>query len=245
MRKFIPAIGEKSSFPYAELVRRDPYSESYSAKDGMLVRVATDAISVGDMIMSDPVPGKGLVHTQLSLFWFEFLNRIAPSNLVTADVNKYPGACWWGCANFLRGRSTLVHETEPLSMKCTVWGYLSGQLWTEYQKSNIVRGVTLPTSLQQSEKLPTPFTTFSPNNTSGLQAGLRGMLNRKQTDEISVLCKALYEKAAAHAFGKGIIIADAEFTLGVCGNELSLVDEVLTPDSAHFWSADRYQVGIA
>ncbi|PIP44577.1 MAG: phosphoribosylaminoimidazolesuccinocarboxamide synthase, partial [Deltaproteobacteria bacterium CG23_combo_of_CG06-09_8_20_14_all_60_8] len=218
------------------------------AVDDKLLMVATDRISAYDVVMDDPIPGKGRVLTRMSLFWFELLKDIVPNHLITADVDRYPVACH-PYAEALRGRSMLVKKAAPLPVECIVRGYLSGSFWAAYQQSNTVCGFTLPAGLRESAKLPTSL--FTPSTKAALgthdenisMARMQEILGQERTEKVVAICVALYEKAAAYARDKGIIIADTKFELGICDGELILIDEVLTPDSSRFWPVDQYRLG--
>jgi len=216
--------------------------------DNFLLMVATDRISAYDVVMDDPIPGKGSILTRLSLFWFDLLRDIIPNHLVTADVSDYPAACS-PYRDKLAGRSMLVKKAEPLPVECIVRGYISGSFWSAYKQGREVCGVTLPAGMQESEKFSEPL--FTPSTKAELGKHdinislpeMEDLLGRENTARIAEVCIALYKKAADYALGKGIIIADTKFELGWYEGELILIDEVLTPDSSRFWPLDQYQPG--
>lgn len=238
---------QHTKFDTLNLVHRGKVRDLYAVEDKLLM-VATDRISAYDVVMDDPIPGKGKVLTQMSLFWFELLKDIVPNHLITADVDKYPASCQ-PYAEALRGRSMLVRKAAPLPVECIVRGYISGSFWSAYKKSTTVCGFALPAGLQESEKFPTPLFTPSTKAAIGLHdenisvAQMQEILGAEQTAKIAAISVDLYEKAAAYAREKGIIIADTKFELGVCDGEFILIDEVLTPDSSRFWPVDQYRVG--
>jgi len=216
--------------------------------EGMLLMVASDRISAFDVVMADPIPNKGAVLTKLSLFWFEYLKDIVPNHLITADVDRYPAACQ-PYKEQLRGRSMLVRKAKPLPVECIVRGYLSGSFWSAYKKNTTVCGVALPGGMQESEKFPSPLFTPSTKAEQGQHdenislAQMEQLLGAELSAKVADVCVRLYEKAADYARGKGIIIADTKFELGLVDGELILIDEVLTPDSSRFWPMDQYKVG--
>ena len=181
-----------------------------------LLMVATDRISAYDVVMNEAIPGKGAVLTQLSLFWFDLLNKIVENHLITAKVEEYPDNCR-PYAPQLSGRSMLVKKTQPLPIECIVRGYLSGSLWSAYQKNTLVCGFQLPKGMKESDKLPQPL--FTPSTKAALGnhdenislAETESLLGVEKAHKISEICVALYEKAADYALSKGIIIADTKF----------------------------------
>jgi len=237
----------ETNFPDLKLLHRGKVRDLYDLGDCLLM-VATDRISAFDVIMADPIPAKGAVLTQISLFWFDHLKDIVPNHLLTADVDRYPAVCA-PYRQQLVGRSMLVKKAEPLAVECIVRGYLSGSFWKAYQQDPVVCGFRLPAGLKESEKLPQ--TLFTPSTKAALGTHdenislgrMQEMLGVETTERISDICVRLYEKAAVYARQRGIIIADTKFELGWCQGELILIDEVLTPDSSRFWPVDGYEVG--
>jgi phosphoribosylaminoimidazole-succinocarboxamide synthase len=236
-----------TNFTDLKLLHRGKVRDMYDLGDALLM-VASDRISAFDVIMADPITSKGEILTSMSLFWFDFLQDIIPNHLITADVAEYPAACL-PYADVLRGRSMLVKKAKPLPVECIVRGYISGSLWQAYQQNPEVCGYRLPTGLQESEKLPEVI--FTPSTKAELGAHdenisvarMREITGGPETDKIIDICVRLYEKAAAYARRRGIIIADTKFELGWYEGELILIDEVLTPDSSRFWPADLYETG--
>ena len=232
-----------------ELVHRGKVRDMYAipGHDDKLLMVATDRISAFDVVI-DAIPGKGKVLTQLSLFWFELLGDVVENHLITADVNEYPEACKPYAAE-LDGRSMLVHKTKPLSVECIVRGYISGSFWKAYLDNPVVCGFEFPDDLQESDKLPQVLFTPSTKADIGAHdenisvAAMEKLLGREQTQKIADISIELYSRAADFARSKGIIIADTKFELGMLGDKLILIDEVLTPDSSRFWPLDQYVPG--
>ena len=239
-----------TDFEALELVHRGKVRDMYSipGHDDKLLMVASDRISAYDVVMDDPIPGKGKVLTQLSLFWFDLLGDIVDNHLITADVAEFPEVCQQ-YADILAGRSMLVVKTQPLPVECIVRGYISGSFWSAYQKSTTVCGFKLPDGMQESDKFPAVL--FTPSTKAEIGdhdenislEQLKDIVGAQRAEEISEISIKLYETAADYAREKGIIIADTKFELGEKDGKLILIDEVLTPDSSRFWPLDEYQPG--
>lgn len=237
----------QTNFPDLKLVHRGKVRDLYEI-DNQLLMVASDRISAYDVVMNEPIPDKGRVLTKLSLFWFDYLKEIIPNHLITAEVEKFPAVCA-PYREILRGRSMLVKKAKPLPVECIVRGYISGSFWSAYKKNTTVCGFALPAGLKESEKFPQ--TLFTPSTKAALGthdenisvAEMSDLLGEAPTKRIAEVCVQLYEKAADYARTRGIIIADTKFELGWDGDELILIDEVLTPDSSRFWPVDQYQPG--
>ena len=213
-----------------------------------LVIVATDRLSAFDRVLPTGIPDKGRVLTALTLFWLDLLN--VPNHFLSADVGAM-GAAFAAQAGVLRGRSMLVRKAEVVPVECVVRGYLAGSGWKEYLASGTVCGIALPPGLRQADQLPEPIFTPATKEESGhdqnisfermselVGAETAGELRRRSLD--------VYRRAAEYARGRGILLADTKFEWGrLPGGELSLIDEVLTPDSSRFWPADGYRPGIS
>jgi phosphoribosylaminoimidazole-succinocarboxamide synthase len=237
--------------PDLPLLHRGKVRDMYEipGHEDKLLMVATDRISAYDVVMADPVPGKGKVLTQISLFWFELLADIVPNHLLTADVDQFPEICHQ-YRNQLEGRSMLVKRTRVVPIECIVRGYLSGSFWSAYKKNTTVCGFKLPEGMRESDPFPEPLFTPSTKAEQGLHdenisiERMRELIGLELTDKMAKVSVALYQRAADYARTKGIIIADTKFELGLdSGNSLLLIDEVLTPDSSRFWPLDQYQTG--
>ncbi|MDH4317804.1 MAG: phosphoribosylaminoimidazolesuccinocarboxamide synthase [Desulfobulbaceae bacterium] len=236
--------------PELKLLHRGKVRDMYEipGHDDKLLMVATDRISAYDVVMGEPIPGKGEVLTKLSLFWFNLLGDILPNHLITAEVDEYPKICHQ-YRDQLQGRSMLVRRTKVLPIECIVRGYLSGSFWKAYQKNTTVCGFQLPEGMRESDKFPTPLFTPSTKADQGEHdenisvARMEEIIGKKLANRVAEVSIKLYEKAADYARSKGIIIADTKFELGMVGDELILVDEVLTPDSSRFWPLDKYEPG--
>jgi phosphoribosylaminoimidazole-succinocarboxamide synthase len=240
----------QTDFKELTLLHRGKVRDMYGipGHEDKILMVATDRISAYDVVMNEPIPGKGSILTRLSLFWFDLLGDIIPNHLITADVDKYP-VCCQQYRDQLEGRSMLVRRSQVLPIECIVRGYISGSFWSAYKKDTNVCGYQLPAGMLESEKFDKPLFTPSTKAELGehdenisverMEEIIGADLARKVAD-VSV---RLYEKAADFARGKGIIIADTKFELGLVDNELILIDEVLTPDSSRFWPLDEYKPG--
>jgi phosphoribosylaminoimidazole-succinocarboxamide synthase len=241
-----------TDFPQLKLVHRGKVRDMYEVPghDDKLLMVASDRISAYDVIMDDPIPGKGAVLTRLSLFWFDLLGDIVENHLITADVDEYPELCR-PYRDQLQGRSMLVKKTRPLPIECIVRGYISGSFWSAYKKDTVVCGFQLPENMQESDPFPQPL--FTPSTKAELgdhdeNISLEKMaeiVGREKAAEIARISTALYKRASEYARTRGIIIADTKFELGEIDGRLILIDEVLTPDSSRFWPEDKYRPGAS
>ena len=239
----------ETDFQDLNLIKRGKVRDIYDLGDNLLM-VATDRISAFDVIMPDPIPDKGIILTQISLYWFEIMKPIIENHVVSADVNEYPSVCQ-PYAETLRERSMLVKKTTPLPIECVVRGYISGSGWKSYQESGSVCGIALAPGLQESDKLPEPIFTPSTKEELGahdINIDFEETVNRIGIDHASKvrdLSLAIYKKGAEIAKEKQIIIADTKFEFGLVGDDIILIDEVLTPDSSRFWPKETYQPGGA
>ena len=227
--------------------KRGKVRDIYDLGDKLLI-VATDRISAFDVVMANPIPYKGQVLTQISLFWFEFLSSTVSHHLITADVNKFP-APFNKFASQLAGRSMLVKKADVMPIECVIRGYLAGSGWKEYKQCGIVCGVELPAGLRQCDKLHEPIFTPATKEEFGkhdenisfercvkiIGEENAGYLRDKSTE--------IFKKASKYAESKGIILADTKFEWGETDGKIILIDEVLTPDSSRFWPADKYRPG--
>ena len=236
--------------PNLNLLHRGKVRDMYAipGHDDKLLMVATDRISAYDVVMADPIPGKGKVLTQISLFWFNLLADIVPNHLITAEFEAFPEACQSYRAQ-LEGRSMLVKRTKVVPIECIVRGYLSGSFWSAYKKNTTVCGFELPAGMRESDPFPQPLFTPSTKAEQGLHdenisiARMRELVGADLTGKMAEASIRLYQRAADYARTKGIIIADTKFELGLAGDQLLLIDEVLTPDSSRFWPLDQYAPG--
>jgi phosphoribosylaminoimidazole-succinocarboxamide synthase len=230
------------------LWRRGKVRDVYDLGEHLLI-VATDRLSAFDVVLPTPIPGKGRVLTQLSLFWFSLLRTMVPNHVRSSEVNTYPEALR-GDADQLAGRSMLVLKTDPLPVECVVRGYITGSGWKDYRKSGQVCGIALPAGLRESDRLPEPIFTPTTKAESGHDESMsfsqvEDVLGAERAAEVRDLSLELYRRAATHAEERGIILADTKFEFGVRDGRLVWIDEALTPDSSRFWPRDLYQPGQA
>ncbi|MFO8007722.1 MAG: phosphoribosylaminoimidazolesuccinocarboxamide synthase [Candidatus Brocadiia bacterium] len=229
-----------------DLFNRGKVRDIY-ALDSQLLIVTTDRISCFDVVLQTAIPLKGKVLTHLTEFWLTYLNDLVRSHLITTDVERM-GEAVEPYQDLLRGRTMLVKRAEVLPVECVVRGYLSGSGWRAYQREGAVCGVELPPGLQESDKLPEPIFTPTTKAESGHDEPITfeqmcAQVGRELAERVRDLSVAVYRKAADYAADKGIIISDTKFEWGFCDGELTLVDEVLTPDSSRFWPAETYEPG--
>jgi phosphoribosylaminoimidazole-succinocarboxamide synthase len=234
--------------PGVPMLKSGKVREVFDVGDALLF-VATDRISAFDSILPTPIPDKGRVLTQLSLFWFDFLREVVPNHFITADVAAYRPALAPHAAQ-LNGRAMVVKKATVLPIECVVRGYLVGSGWSEYQRHGTVCGEALPAGLREADELPTPLFTPSTKAESGHDenisfAQMTGVVGEDIARRLRAASIQLYTRAQAHARSRGIIIADTKFEFGMVNGTLTLVDEVLTPDSSRFWPADQYVPGRA
>jgi phosphoribosylaminoimidazole-succinocarboxamide synthase len=233
--------------PTLHLHRRGKVRDVYDVGEYFLI-VATDRISAFDVIMNEPVEGKGALLTALSMFWFERTRHIIANHVVSVNVDDYPQPAH-EYRSQLEGRSMLVRKTQPLPIECVVRGYLAGSGWNEYKSSQTVCGVQLPAGLVESSKLPQPI--FTPatkaeeghdENISFEQAAqIVGIETAEFVRNVSI---ELYTQASEYAASRGIILADTKFEFGrLPDGSIILIDEALTPDSSRYWLAEEYAPG--
>jgi phosphoribosylaminoimidazole-succinocarboxamide synthase len=237
----------ETNFPNLNLINRGKVRDIYDLGEQLLI-VATDRISAFDVVMPNPIPGKGRILTQLSKFWFSLMESLVPNHLIATEVKDFPVACH-PYEQDLAGRSMLVKKAAPLPVECIVRGYLSGSGWKDYQQTGRVCGITLPKGLKESDRLDQPLFTPSTKAEAGthdenipVEEVVR-KLGTAVADRLAEVSLAVYEKARRLGEEKGIIIADTKFEFGFRDGTLLLIDEVLTPDSSRFWPRDRYRPG--
>ena len=240
----------ESRVPELPLIGRGKVRDIYSVDDDHLLIVTTDRLSAYDVVMPDPVPMKGYVLTQISLFWFKMMADLVENQLTELTVDDVVRDS--AIAAPLHDRSLVVKRLKPLPIEAVVRGYLIGSGWRDYLDTGTTSGIELPSGLQQAAKLPR--TMFTP--ASKAQAGdhdenisfdaVVAMIGRPLAERVSDLSIAIYVRAAEFALQRGIIIADTKFEFGLDDEgRLHLIDEVLTPDSSRFWPVDGYQTGIS
>ncbi len=228
------------------LIGRGKVRDIYES-DGGLLFIASDRISAFDCILGSGIPCKGLVLTQMSLFWFDFLRDIVHSHLLSADVDAYPAALR-GFRGVLEGRSMLVKRAQMVPIECVARGYLAGSGWKEYQAEGTVCGISLPKGLQNGSQLPEPIFTPAAKAQSGHDTNIPfssvvDEVGAELAGRLRDLTLEIYKKAGTYAMARGIILADTKFEFGFVNDELVLADEVLTPDSSRYWPAETYKPG--
>ena len=237
----------ESHFEDLKLIKRGKVRDVYDFDDHLLI-VTSDRMSAFDVVMDDPIPNKGKILTQISLFWFDQLKSIVANHLVSADPAEYPEPCR-KYRDALEGRSMFVKKAKPLPVECIVRGYLSGSGWKEYQSQGSICGIPLPGGLPESAQLPEPIFTPSTKAEEGDHDENIGFdevikaLGKDTAEKVRQLSLQIYEFGREQAAQKGIIIADTKFEFGFDNGDLILIDEALTPDSSRFWPQDEYQPG--
>jgi len=236
----------QTNFPALKLRGRGKVRDIYELGDRLLI-VATDRLSAFDVVLPTPIPDKGRVLTQLSLFWFEKLANLVPHHVISADNFSGELAPY---ADLLEGRAMVVRRTEPVPIECVVRGYISGSGWKDYQKTGGICGIPLPVGLRESDRLPEPIFTPSTKATTGHDENISfeetvARIGLPLAERLRATSLTLYQRAAEHAAARGIIIADTKFEFGLLGGELIWIDEALTPDSSRFWPSDEYAPGKA
>jgi phosphoribosylaminoimidazole-succinocarboxamide synthase len=235
------------------LWRRGKVREVYEVDGGRLLLVASDRVSAFDVVMTEPVPRKGQVLTQLSAFWFRTLGALGPNHFLTADADEIareiPALAPHREA--IAGRATLVRRTVPMAFECVVRGYLSGSAWKEYRETGTLAGERLPPGLVESDAFPDPIFSPATKAETGHDENvtfdtMRAVIGEERAVALRERSLALFAAGGAHAAARGIIIADTKFEFGVDPDgALVLIDEVLTPDSSRFWPGAEYRPGTS
>jgi phosphoribosylaminoimidazole-succinocarboxamide synthase len=249
------SVIQQTNFPGILPAARGKVRDIYDLKDKLLI-VATDRLSAFDVVMPTPIPEKGKVLTQLSLFWFELLKNIIPNHVLSSTDFPAP---FDEFEEQLAGRAMLVTKTNPLPIECVVRGYLSGSGWKEYQSTGQVCGIHLPAGLRESDKLPEPIFTPATKATSGHDENITfaqavTLIGKPLAEKVRGVSLEIYKRAAAYAAPRGVLLADTKFEFGLLEDPTSgrqatgnliWIDEALTPDSSRFWPASQYQPGGA
>ena len=240
----------QSYIPHLKLLGRGKVRDIYEADDQHLLIVATDRLSAYDVIMPNPIPGKGEILTSLSNFWFDMMSDLVPNHLTKLNINSYISDKRE--IKILEKRSIIVKKLKPLPIESVIRGYLIGSGWRDYEKNSAICGIKLPKNLNQAQKLPEIIYTPATKAAAGdhdinidyeMTESLIGKELAKRVKEISI---NIYKRAFDYAISRGIIIADTKFEFGLDDEEnLYLIDEILTPDSSRFWPKDSYKVGIS
>ena len=236
----------QTQLPLLPPPRRGKVRDVYDLGEELLI-VATDRVSAFDVVLPTAIPDKGKVLTQLSLFWFHEMEEIIENHLVETDVEKYP-ALLQKYRNQLRGRSMIVKKAKTVPAECVVRGYLAGSGWKYYRETSAICGITLPPNLVESAKLPEPIFTPSTKAEVGHDTNmcfddLRALVGQSLAEQLRDLSIRIFEKAGDVAEKRGILIADTKFEFGIIDGKLKVIDEMLTPDSSRFWSANTYEPG--
>jgi phosphoribosylaminoimidazole-succinocarboxamide synthase len=237
----------QTNFPNLNFVKSGKVRDIYDLGEYFLI-ISTDRLSAFDVIMGQGIPYKGKVLTKISEFWFDYSKHIIKNHLITTDVNKFPKECM-EYAEVLEGRSMLVKKAEVVQIESVVRGYITGSGWVDYKKTGEVCGIKLPFGLVESEKFPEPLFTPATKAEIGLHDEniseniAKEIAGVDTIDFMKSKTIEIYKNAVQFALGKGIIIADTKMEFGKIGDEIILVDELLTPDSSRFWPLDKYEKG--
>ena len=223
---------------------RGKVRDIYDLGDKLLI-VATDRLSAFDVILPTPIPDKGRVLTQLSLFWFNLLEDVIPNHVVSATDFPAPFNSY---KDDLAGRSMVVRKTQPLPIECVVRGYVSGSGWKDYRATGKICGIALPPGLRESDCLPQPLFTPATKAATGHDENISfeqaaSLVGEELAERVRAISLEIYHRAAAYAEPRGVILADTKFEFGVLNNDLIWIDEALTPDSSRFWPAAQYKPG--
>jgi phosphoribosylaminoimidazole-succinocarboxamide synthase len=224
---------------------RGKVRDLYDAGDDRILMVASDRVSVFDVVLPDPVPDKGRILTAISAFWFERCADLLPNHVLAVDPAAFPA----GARPDADGRAMLVRRTEPVRMECIARGYLFGGAWAEYRERGTVQGRALPPGIKEAEPLPEPLFTPTTKAESGhdlpmSDAEAVAAVGEEMFERLREGALAVYARGAAHAEARGIILADTKLEFGHApGGELLLIDELLTPDSSRYWPAEEYAPG--
>lgn len=240
-----PVVWE-THFPGLNLLSRGKVRDLYEV-GGNLLLIATDRLSAFDVVLPTPIPDKGRVLTQLSLFWFETLRDVIPNHVISAS--EFPGVPREFLGQ-LAGRAMMCRKTTPIMVECVVRGYLSGSGWKDYRATGRVCGIALPPGLTESARLPAPIFTPSTKATAGHDENISfddvvAAIGGPRAEQLRAVSLELYRRAAAYAEPRGILLADTKFEFGLLGDDMIWIDEALTPDSSRFWPAASYAPGRA
>jgi phosphoribosylaminoimidazole-succinocarboxamide synthase len=248
---FLPAIPasrilRETHFAGLEPSARGKVRDIYDLGDQLLI-VATDRLSAFDVILPTPISDKGRVLTQLSLFWFDLFKDVIPNHVLSADHFPAPFNAY---RDELAGRSMIVRKTEPLPVECVVRGYVSGSGWKDYAATGKISGIELPPGLRESDRLPAPIFTPATKAAAGHDQNISfeqvvSLIGQELATQVKAVSIDLYQRAAAYAEPRGVILADTKFEFGLVDGELMWIDEALTPDSSRFWPAAQYKPGGA
>jgi len=246
----VPTTLPQSNLPGLELIHRGKVRDVYALDEQRLLMVATDRLSAFDVVMPNPIPGKGEMLTQISNFWFGKTAHLIPNHLLDVPLAEVlpPGT---DLALYAK-RAVVTRRLKPVPVEAIARGYLIGSGWKDYQKTGAVCGIALPAGLRQAQQLPEPI--FTPSTKAAVGDhdenvsfdAVVNLVGRELAEKVRDATLAIYKWAAAYAAGRGIILADTKFEFGTdADGKLYVMDEMLTPDSTRYWPADSYQVGIS
>ncbi len=237
-----------TDLPGFKLHSKGKVRDIYDIDEDTLLLVTTDRMSAFDVILGEPIPWKGVILNQLTLFWMNKFAHLIPNHIIESDVDKYPAALQ-PYRDQLVGRSVLARKAQPLKAECIVRGYIAGSGWKSYKNDGTLCGIRLPEGLKESDKLPEIMFTPSTKGEVGSHdenislEQMREIVGKEYADKAAETALAIYREASEYAAGRGIIIADTKFEFGLVDGKLTLIDEVLTPDSSRFWPAATYEPG--
>jgi phosphoribosylaminoimidazole-succinocarboxamide synthase len=249
----VTRIIQETHFAGLTPAARGKVRDIYDLGDKLLI-VATDRLSAFDVILPTPIPDKGRVLTQLSLFWFDLLKDVVPNHVLSATDFPAPFDAY---RDDLAGRTMVVRKTRPLPIECVVRGYVSGSGWKDYKATRKICGIELPAGLRESDRLPGPIFTPATKAATGHDENISfkqaaSLIGNDLAERVRTISIEIYRRAAAYAEPRGILLADTKFEFGVvnntlgsrdAANSLMWIDEALTPDSSRFWPAAQYQPG--
>ena len=238
------SVIRETQFPGLVPAARGKVRDIYDLGDKLLI-VATDRLSAFDVVLPTPIPDKGRVLTQLSLFWFHLLAGVIPNHVLSATEFPAPFNAF---QNELAGRSMVVRKTRPLPVECVVRGYVSGSGWKDYRATGKICGLSLPAGLRESDRLPEPIFTPATKAATGHDENISfeqaaSLIGKELAERVRAVSLEIYRRAVAYAEPRGILLADTKFEFGLLNDELIWIDEALTPDSSRFWPAALYKPG--
>lgn len=248
MKQLPYPVVTSTDLPGFHLHSRGKVRDIYDIDDDTLLIVTTDRMSAFDVILGQPIPWKGVILNQLTLFWMQKFAHLIPNHIIESDVDRYPAALQ-PFRDQLAGRSVLAKKADPIKAECIVRGYLAGSGWKSYLRDGTLCGYRLPAGLKEDEKLPEVLFTPSTKGEVGTHdenislEQMREIVGREHADKAAETTLAIYREASQYAAERGIIIADTKFEFGMVDGRLTLIDEVLTPDSSRFWPAEGYDPG--
>lgn len=240
----VTRIIQETHFAGLAPAARGKVRDIYDLGDRLLI-VATDRLSAFDVILPTPIPDKGRVLTQLSLYWFDLLKDVIPNHVFSATDFPPPFDAY---SEELEGRSMVVRKTQPLPIECVVRGYVSGSGWKDYRATGKICGIALPPNLLESSRLPEPIFTPATKAATGHDENISfeqtiSLIGKDLAERVRSVSLEIYRRAAAYAEPRGILLADTKFEFGLLNHELIWIDEALTPDSSRFWPATQYNPG--